>query len=423
MGVCLAAVAFSLLQQNRTLALDQRTTLLADAGAELATSGKDATAQNLLFRYWANAVIFSDAADGCLLVDDDGHILQYEPPDLVVSHDLPTTLTVGTTALTRSSTEGTSTERADPSQLVWSKTGRGAHLAMLRPHRNWWADLRTDARWVIPITLAMIGVGTVLLHRMHVLLIDKPLAELLTATAAGAEGKVSTMGRRPDEFGQLARNVDRILNEWHTHRARAGRLERTLDQRVAQQTRQIESMLEKAEREAWIDPLTSLGNRRLLNDRLGPIFEQQQRNDQDLSIVIFDVDNFKPLNDQLGHAAGDEVLQFIGELLNGCLRSTDIGLRYGGDEFVALLLDTSSDDAALLADRITKLFAQRASLLKVQPRVSMSAGVASLREHKPRDGDDLLALADAALYVGKNGGKSQVSIYRRTATSAVTADH
>ena len=182
-----------------------------------------------------------------------------------------------------------------------------------------------------------------------------------------------------------------------------------MNSRVADQTRQINAMLKRAERAVWIDPLTRLGNRSLLEDRLEKVFEAQRCSGQDLSIVMLDLDNFKKLNDTQGHVAGDEMLRFVGELVRGTIRPTDVGVRYGGDEFAIILVDTTPDKAAALAERL-RLFGQRAGVLGLDPPVSLSAGIASLLQDRPNSGKHLLRLADRALYKAKSRGKNALYV-------------
>jgi diguanylate cyclase (GGDEF)-like protein len=117
---------------------------------------------------------------------------------------------------------------------------------------------------------------------------------------------------------------------------------------------------------------------------------------------MIDVDNFKPLNDTLGHAAGDEMLRNIGQVIKSSMRDTDAAFRVGGDEFVVLLSGADEEAGRRLADRISKLVAGLAMPLKMERPVGLSIGVASLREglkHGERPTHSLLvAAADARLY-------------------------
>jgi len=126
---------------------------------------------------------------------------------------------------------------------------------------------------------------------------------------------------------------------------------------------------------------------------------------------MLDIDYFKTLNDTLGHRAGDHLLEFTGDLLRQCLRPQDLAVRYGGDEFVLILPAVTAKDARTIAERTVRLFAQQARLLEVNPKPSMSGGVASLWQHEPETPEGLLAIADEALYLSKRSGKSCVHIY------------
>jgi two-component system cell cycle response regulator len=198
------------------------------------------------------------------------------------------------------------------------------------------------------------------------------------------------------------------IEQW---RARASRLEHSISDRVALETERITRELKNAQKAVWTDPLTHLGNRRLLDDKFAEIFAAQRDSKRDLAIVMMDLDNFKVLNDTLGHKAGDELLRFTGELLQQCLREQDLAIRYGGDEFVLVLPSVSSEQARTITDRTITLFAQQARLVPISTKPTMSAGIASLRQHTPISAESLLQMADAALYQAKSSGKACTQIY------------
>ena len=238
-----------------------------------------------------------------------------------------------------------------------------------------------------------------------------PVESLHTAVMTDRVGdaRVSPTSRR-DELGAIARSVLELHGRAAKYQAQAHQMERSLDSRVADETRSIQRDMKKIEREAWLDPLTGVNNRRMLDEKFGAIFEAQRRARCDMSIVMMDIDYFKTLNDTLGHRAGDEMLTFTGELIRQCLRTDDFAIRYGGDEFLLMLPGVSVQQARLVAGRIITLFAQRAKVLDVSPRPSLSAGVASLLKNEPGTPKEIIELADQALYQAKQGGKNTVRI-------------
>lgn len=231
-------------------------------------------------------------------------------------------------------------------------------------------------------------------------------------TSPGSWRATLPVGRQ-DEVGQIARVCADAHDELLVMRRQSAGLEREIDHRVAERVRQVDALLLRTQKEAWADSLTGLANRRLLDDQLEKVFERQRGNREDLTVIMFDVDHFKQFNDSKGHAAGDELLRFVGELLKTMLRAGDVAIRYGGDEFAVLLLGTHAADAAHLAQRIIKMFAQRTDSLPASPRVTVSAGVASMQTHGADCGASLLEEADKALYQAKRKGRNQVVISGR----------
>ena len=149
------------------------------------------------------------------------------------------------------------------------------------------------------------------------------------------------------------------------------------------------------------DPLTGLPNRLLLHDRLGRAIASARRRASALALLFLDVDQFKSINDSLGHAVGDEVLQSIADRLTTCVRDSDTVCRYGGDEFVVLLSEVAcSEDAAISADQLLAAIAMPHCVGDQDLHVTASVGVAVY----PADGTDAVTLlrnADLALLHAK----------------------
>jgi diguanylate cyclase (GGDEF)-like protein len=170
-----------------------------------------------------------------------------------------------------------------------------------------------------------------------------------------------------------------------------------------QHARDYSDRLEQAIR----DPLTGLYNRRYFLEAVGKELARTRRNGSPASLVLIDIDDFKSVNDSLGHAAGDQVLCGLGEVIAGAVRPMDTFARLGGEEFGLLLPETAQVDALLVADRI-RLAVGRAELVSGRC-VTVSAGVATA----PEDGLELTELhrrADAALYWCKHHGKDLCAV-------------
>ena len=154
------------------------------------------------------------------------------------------------------------------------------------------------------------------------------------------------------------------------------------------------------------DPLTGLHNRRALSLQLEHEHSRSRRSRTPLSLLFVDVDNLKRINDRDGHAAGDRALRAVGNALAATLRSSDIGGRWGGDEFVVIAPNTTRAAAVRLAERL------RLELVREAVRTTTSIGVATFdpARHPADYSDALLRDADAALQRAKAGGRNQVAV-------------
>lgn len=181
---------------------------------------------------------------------------------------------------------------------------------------------------------------------------------------------------------------------------------------VAVNKRQLESANTKLQELALRDGLTGLLNRRYWESCLEREFARHQRYDNPVSLVIFDIDHFKRVNDTYGHQTGDEVIRETARITSQLVRETDFAGRYGGEEFVVLLPGTTLDGAAQFAERLRSSIERQQLDYQGSPLTfTISLGVATLT-------DDmagyltLLERADKALYQSKEGGRTQVTLSR-----------
>ena len=165
---------------------------------------------------------------------------------------------------------------------------------------------------------------------------------------------------------------------------------------------------QKHKRDSLIDPLTGLANRRAFTERAQRIFDRAARDGNLVSLLAFDLDKFKQVNDTLGHAVGDRVLRIFADCLTRVLRPSDIAARMGGEEFEVVLSGCSSEAALAIAGRIRAAFQEDARFVDGQ-RVgaTVSAGVATVAGHGCSL-TDTLETADGALYRAKNQGRNRV---------------
>ena len=226
--------------------------------------------------------------------------------------------------------------------------------------------------------------------------VTQPIRELgshLMRVAEGQfDGRVDPHG--PREMRELGAAVNHMTAE----------LERLSD--MERQTFQHQLW-----RQAFHDPLTGLPNRALFRDRLEQALKRAERRMRSVAVLFLDIDNFKLVNDSLGHEQGDALLLTVAERLQACLRASDTAARIGGDEFTLLLEDVSdADDASAVAERVAA--ALRAPLVldgqEVFPTASIGIALSTPRRNRP---DSILRDADVAMYHAKADGKDRSAVF------------
>ena len=168
-------------------------------------------------------------------------------------------------------------------------------------------------------------------------------------------------------------------------------------------------------KKANYDGLTGLPNRNLMRERLGQEMSKARRHGSQLGLMFIDLDDFKEVNDTLGHGRGDELLELVGQRLVALMRDSDTVARLGGDEFtvVAVELDSSSD-VEHIARKVLAELSREFRLGRHPVRLSASIGIAFYPDH----GDDMDALirsADRAMYAAKNSGGNRFELSERPA--------
>lgn len=202
----------------------------------------------------------------------------------------------------------------------------------------------------------------------------------------------------------LARAVHEAVTAAYRDRLEAARLRRDMSAQVDRKTRQATARLL---REAETDHMTGLLNRRGFERRLEELWHTSSASGAELVLIAIDLDNFKKLNDSLGHEKGDRAIAVAGEILRANLRDDDVAGRLGGDEMMVAMLNSDVDQAKRAAERLMRLFAQHPlarAFGKLWP--TMSIGIAAVVEDGALTTDQLRQFADRALYASKRSGRS-----------------
>jgi diguanylate cyclase (GGDEF)-like protein len=183
---------------------------------------------------------------------------------------------------------------------------------------------------------------------------------------------------------------------------------------------EIELKNRELERLSISDGLTGLYNHRHIHALLNEEFERADRTGERLTVAMFDLDRFKGVNDTYGHQAGDRVLEQLADILRESAREIDRLGRYGGEEFMVLLPDTSIDDAVVFVERVRREVARRPFNISDDQalRMTISAGVATYPHPRIKNPEMLVRLADEALYAAKSAGRDRVVRFDEIPTAA-----
>ena len=255
-------------------------------------------------------------------------------------------------------------------------TGQADHLAAV------------VLRLVLALCLACVLVAIVMARA-----VTRPIKMLQRALAPFDNGRrqVQLPVERQDEIGELARRFERQ------------RLE------ITRQFEELERSRSELAHLASHDPLTGLPNRSLFADRVAQEISAARRSGDRLGLFFIDLDHFKPINDQLGHEAGDILLQDVARRLTACVRESDTVARLGGDEFVVLLREVQQpEDAAAVADKIREALREPFDLGGHAATITASIGIALFPEHG-EEVDALSRHADRAMYQAKEAGRDTVA--------------
>jgi two-component system cell cycle response regulator len=225
----------------------------------------------------------------------------------------------------------------------------------------------------------------------------------IEALEAGADAYVCWLHAADEASDGLTPEVISLQNRFLQAQIRAG-LRRVQNHRELMRTNDLLSTI------ALSDPLTELNNRRALEWELPRQINNARARDTAISLLMLDVDYFKSINDTYGHLVGDRALKLISARLRHNLRYYDTPFRYGGEEFVVILGDTSSQEASLIAQRICRLIGDQPFNVdeNLELGITISAGTATLTAEDDPRGNSLLRRADQNLLIAKAQGRNRV---------------
>ncbi len=200
---------------------------------------------------------------------------------------------------------------------------------------------------------------------------------------------------------------DKIKQIMQTNEEMSAQLEYSVEE-----MNRLKAELEEARRRASCDPLTGIANRKTFMERLESVLEDHTDADDNDSVLMIDIDNFKQFNDDYGHLVGDKVIKFVATALTDTVKGKDLVARYGGEEFCVLLEDTDTDDASHVAEQIRKKIEiskmSRSDNGEELRPVTVSIGVAGAVRWDTAE--SLLEKADRALYKSKEEGRNRVTV-------------
>jgi len=252
----------------------------------------------------------------------------------------------------------------------------------------------------------MVGLGIFLVFRKKIL---HPINQLINGVNRIARSEFSykldvsgdnELSQLSDAFNQMSAHLKQSIEERDRALAKMEEMNTSLEERVHERTLELQALNAEIAHQAMHDPLTTLPNRTLLVERLQQSIRYAKRNNNRLAFLMIDLNNFKEVNDTLGHPEGDRLLIEVGRRLPEALRETDTVGRLGGDEFGILLPDTNADQAEGVAYRILATLAPSFQLDEQTITVGASIGIAMYPDH----GEDHTALirhADVAMYEAK----------------------
>ena len=241
------------------------------------------------------------------------------------------------------------------------------------------------------------------------------LRELSNALSKGdLEKLVYSKGYILSNLKSLQSNLRHLT--WQTERIAEGDFSQRIDflgefsESFNRMTAELKTYNERLTQQATIDQLTQLPNRSFLMPFLSQCFNKFLRDHEDFAVMLLDIDHFKDVNDTYGHDAGDKVLIQLSKMLSEKFRSSDVFSRYGGEEFIAVLVDTNIIGAKIIAERALKTIKDARFVLSDDLSISVTVSIGiSQTEGGDSHYEQIIKRSDDALYLAKKNGRNQIA--------------
>jgi diguanylate cyclase (GGDEF)-like protein len=303
-------------------------------------------------------------------------------------------------------------------------------IVIVVPESDVMAQIHAGTQTTVGLCLAAL-VAVIILNTLISLRIVQPIAELNQASQQMMQGDFSGQIQPPTihELSKLAKSFKQMQHEILLSRQQLEEYSRSLEQKVSDRTQALQQEIvrrasaevalqsanQKLQLLAYLDGLTQIANRRQLDERLKQELRRMKRERLPLSLILCDVDYFKQYNDTYGHQMGDDCLRRIAKVMEAAVRRpSDLAARYGGEEFAILLPSTPISGALEVAREIQthiRYLQIPHESSQVSPYVTSSFGIASLVPNHSTTPEELLELADQALYQAKLGGRDRIAIH------------
>ncbi len=258
--------------------------------------------------------------------------------------------------------------------------------------------------WTTQIVIAMASLliwwWGVIVRRRHWSVPTRRLCQFIQEARNG-QISIEHLGALQGGIQPLIPSIQQLLRDLKQQRADMAALNDEIRLRVAGRTDALERKIGSLQMQAMRDLLSGLNNRRALDQELPRMIESHRADGQDMCLLMMDVDYFKQLNDSLGHAAGDQLLRELGQIIRSTLRQDDLAFRCGGDEFVVLLNQCGAAGGQSIADRLTSLADGLARPLRIAWPLGLSIGICALSDLAEPNPQSMLEVADKRLYAAK----------------------